>query len=118
VVNLYVGLPDVDYGLAAVTQRGKLTTKQEDSWKISKNMMKDPNSFMKGLNDYKAIIDEMRIPPQNFAAIQGILAEETFTPENMKTKSEAAAGVCNWLININLYYDVVVNTEPKRLAVE
>ena len=36
----------------------------------------------------------------------------------MKTKSEAAAGVCNWLININLYYDVVVNTEPKRLAVE
>jgi len=36
----------------------------------------------------------------------------------MKTKSEAAAGVTNWIININLYYDVVVNTEPKRLAVE
>ena len=28
------------------------------------------------------------------------------------------AGVCNWIKNINLYYDVVVNTEPKRLAVE
>jgi dynein heavy chain len=81
-------------------------------------MMKDPNAFMKGLNDYKAIIDENRVPPQNFAAIQSILKEETFTPENMKTKSEAAAGVCNWLLNINLYYDVVVNTEPKRLAVE
>jgi len=36
----------------------------------------------------------------------------------MKSKSEAAAGVTNWLININLYYDVVVNTEPKRQAVE
>jgi dynein heavy chain len=36
----------------------------------------------------------------------------------MASKSEAAAGVCNWIININLYYDVVVNTEPKRLAVE
>jgi len=81
-------------------------------------MMKDPNAFMKGLNDYKMIIDENRVPPQNFAAIQSILKEETFTPENMKTKSEAAAGVCNWLLNINLYYDVVVNTEPKRLAVE
>lgn len=118
VVNLYVGINDVDYGIGAVTQRGKLTVKQEDSWKISKNMMKDPNGFMKGLNDYKSIIDENRVPPQNFAAIQSILKEETFTPENMKTKSEAAAGVCNWLLNINLYYDVVVNTEPKRLAVE
>jgi dynein heavy chain len=36
----------------------------------------------------------------------------------MATKSGAAAGVCNWIININLYYDVVVNTEPKRLSVE
>jgi dynein heavy chain len=25
--------------------------------------------------------------------------------------------VCNWIKNINLYYDVVVNTEPKRQAV-
>lgn len=81
-------------------------------------MMKDPNKFMENLNAYKAIIDEMRIPASNFAAIQSILAEETFTPENMASKSEAAAGVCNWIININLYYDVVVNTEPKRLAVE
>jgi len=81
-------------------------------------MMKDPNKFMENLNAYKAIIDDMRIPAVNFAAIQEYLADEGFTPENMKTKSEAAAGVTNWIININLYYDVVVNTEPKRLAVE
>ena len=43
--------------------------------------------------------------------------DEGFTPENLKTKAEAAAGVCNWIKNINLYYDVVVNTEPKRQAV-
>ena len=81
-------------------------------------MMKDPNKFMANLNAYKAIVDEMRIPASNFANIQDIINMEMFTPESMKTKSEAAAGVCNWIININLYYDVVVNTEPKRQAVE
>jgi dynein heavy chain len=81
-------------------------------------MMKDPNKFMENLNDYKRIIDEMRIPPANFAAIQGIINDPEFTPENLKTKAEAASGVCNWLQNINLYFDVVVNTEPKRQAVE
>ena len=115
--NLYVGISDVDYGIPA-TKTGAIAVKQEDSWKISKNMMKDPLKFMEGLNDYKRIIDEMRIPPKNFAAIQDIINEETFTPENLKTKAEAAAGVCNWIKNINLYYDVVVNTEPKRQAVE
>jgi len=117
VQNLYVGITDVDYGIPA-TKTGAIAVKQEDSWKISKNMMKDPLKFMEGLNAYKQIIDEMRVPPKNFAAIQDIINEETFTPENLKTKAEAAAGVCNWIKNINLYYDVVVNTEPKRQAVE
>ena len=80
-------------------------------------MMKDPTKFMENLNDYKRIIDEMRVPPKNFDNIQDILNDEGFTPENLKTKAEAAAGVCNWIKNINLYYDVVVNTEPKRQAV-
>lgn len=92
--------------------------KQEDSWKVSKNMMKDPTKFMESLDGYKKLIDESQIPILNFAQIQDIIAEPTFTPENMKTKSEAAAGVCNWILNINLYFDVVVNTEPKRQAVE
>jgi len=116
VLNLYVNIPTVDYGIPQA--RGKLSVKQEDSWKVSKNMMKDPTKFMENLNDYKRLIDEMQIPVANFAAIQDIIAEATFTPENMKTKSEAAAGVCNWILNINLYFDVVVNTEPKRQAVE
>mmetsp|Transcript_18223 Transcript_18223/g.24327 ORF Transcript_18223/g.24327 Transcript_18223/m.24327 type:complete len:280 (+) Transcript_18223:1962-2801(+) len=81
-------------------------------------MMKDPLKFMENLNDYKRIIDEMRVPPHNFAAIQDIINDANFTPENLASKAEAAAGVCNWIKNINLYFDVVVNTEPKRQAVE
>jgi dynein heavy chain len=80
-------------------------------------MMKDPTKFMENLNDYKRIIDEMRVPTKNFENIQDILNDENFTPEILKGKAEAAAGVCNWIKNINLYYDVVVNTEPKRQSV-
>ena len=115
-LNLWVGIEEgKDYGIPE--QRGKINVKWEDSWKYSKNMMKDPTKFMENLNDYKRIIDEMRVPPKNFDNIQDILNADSFTPENLKTKAEAASGVCNWIKNINLYYDVVVNTEPKRQAV-
>ena len=33
------------------------------------------------------------------------------------TKSAAAAGVCDWIINITCYYDVFVSVEPKKAAV-
>ena len=116
-MNLYVGVPDAGYEIPQA--RGKLSVKEPESWKVSKNMMKDPLKFMENLNDYKRIIDENRPNlPANFAAIQTIINDPDFTPENLKTKAEAAAGVCNWIKNINLYFDVVVNTEPKRQAVE
>lgn len=53
----------------------------------------------------------------NFKAIRPTLALETFTPENIATKSAAAAGVCDWICNITCYYDVFVSVEPKKLAV-
>jgi dynein heavy chain len=35
----------------------------------------------------------------------------------MKSKSECAAGLCDFVINITMYYDVVISVEPKKLAV-
>ena len=32
--------------------------------------------------------------------------------------SPAASGLCDWIINITMYYDVVVSVEPKKLAVK
>jgi len=46
------------------------------------------------------------------------LADETFTPEIVMKSSPAASGLCDWIINITLYYDVVVSVEPKKLAVK
>jgi hypothetical protein len=74
VCNLFANIPEGAEYAIPVAKNGKIAIKEGDSWKTSKNMMKDPNKFMENLNAYKAIIDEMRIPASNFAGIQEIIA--------------------------------------------
>ena len=42
----------------------------------------------------------------------------TFVPEIIKTKSNCAGGLCDFVINLTAYYNVVVEVEPKRKAVD
>ena len=85
-------------------------------WKACQKMMKDPNDFKNKLMDCKAFIDEGKLPPQNINPIRPYLNEPYFNPEEMKNKSTAAAGVCGFMLNIVLYFDVVQQVEPKRKA--
>mmetsp|Transcript_27570 Transcript_27570/g.19964 ORF Transcript_27570/g.19964 Transcript_27570/m.19964 type:complete len:229 (+) Transcript_27570:8086-8772(+) len=80
--------------------------------------MLNPQAFMAQLNEYKALVDDDKIPANNFKHIRTILEEEDFKPEIVKGKSSCAAGVCDWVINITSYYDVVISVEPKKLAVK
>lgn len=59
----------------------------------------------------------LEVVPHGFKAIRDILKEENFNPKDIETKSKAAAGVWDWVINIVAYYDVVVTVEPKKIAV-
>ena len=80
--------------------------------------MKDPKTFVEAhLNTFKSKIDTLEVVPHGFKAIRDILADPDFIPEKIKTKSSAAAGLCDWIINIVQYYDVVVTVEPKKIAV-
>lgn len=80
--------------------------------------MKDPNGFVRDhLNSFKSKIDTLEVVPHGFKAIRDILKDEDFVPEKIKTKSTAAAGLCDWILNIVQYYDVVVTVEPKKIAV-
>jgi dynein heavy chain len=80
--------------------------------------MKDPNAFVRDhLNTFKGKIDTLEVSPHGFKAIRDILKDPSFNYENIKTKSTAAAGLCDWIINIVGYYDVVVQVEPKKIAV-
>jgi dynein heavy chain len=98
-----------------VDKNGKLKT--DNTWKTALSCMGNPQQFLDTLNTLKARIDNDEIKDSNFRANKVTLAEETFTVENMMTKSACAAGLCDFVINITLYYNVVVSVEPKKLAV-
>jgi dynein heavy chain len=70
---------------------------------------------MDELSGYKELIDANKVNPINFKACKPILADENFTVERLSNISSVASGLCMWVININVYYDVYVDVEPKRL---
>ena len=98
-----------------VDKNGKLKT--DNTWKTALACMSNPQVFLDNLNSLKGYIDRDEISPNNFKANNATLAEETFTPEIIKTKSSAAGGLCDFIRNITDYYNVVVSVEPKKLAV-
>lgn len=95
---------------------GKLNT--QDTWKTALAVMASPSAFLETLNAFKSKVDEEKVPARNFNAIRDTLKMEEFTADIIKGKSSAAGGLCDWIINITSYYDVVVSVEPKKLAVK
>ena len=57
------------------------------------------------------------MPDQNFRQLKPIISDPNFTPEIIREKSACAAGLCDWVLNINAYYEVVISVEPKKAAV-
>ena len=87
-------------------------------WKAAQKMMKDVNAFLEVLLGYKKRIDDGNVPKQNFKNLRPLLAKEHFTKEIMMGKSQAAAGLCDFVFNITTYWDINEDVEPKRLAAQ
>ena len=111
VLNLLAGIDPA----VPVDKKGRLVA--ENPWKASLKLMQNPAALLDQLKGFGACVDADKVPPQNFKAIRATLAEETFTKEAISGKSAAAGGLCDWVINITMYYDVVISVEPKKLAV-
>lgn len=79
--------------------------------------MKSPQGFLDSLNSVKGFIDSDNIKASNFKANKATLEDENFTVEIIMNKSSCAGGLCDFVLNITLYYNVVVSVEPKKLAV-
>lgn len=79
--------------------------------------MGNPQQFLDLLNTLKERIDKDEIPAINFRSNKDTLADETFTPEIIGSKSSCAGGLCDFIQNITAYYYVVISVEPKKLAV-
>merc|ERR1719356_570193 len=80
--------------------------------------MNNPEKFLQNLKAFKNEIDEGNVPKINVDKARKIKdgMGDDFTHAGMAKKSGAAAGLCVFIINIILYYDVVVQVEPKRQA--
>ena len=58
------------------------------------------------LIENKAMVRTLTGPPSN--------PDPTFSYEIMKSKSLAAANLCDWVVNICSYHDIFLDVEPKR----
>jgi len=97
-----------------VQKNGKVKDKSWDACK--RQLLGSIPEYIDFLKGIKTGVDERTIPKLNFAEVKHITEQEWFKPEIIVTKNKAAAGLCAFVVNIVMYYDVVVTVEPKRKA--
>jgi len=91
---------------------------KDGSWKGATKMMANPEKFLQNLKGFKGAIDDGQVAQSSVEKARKIQIAmgDDFSQAGMAKKSGAAAGLCVWIINIIMYYDVVVQVEPKRNA--
>ena len=108
------GVSDVTDAILAL----KGVPKKQWSWDAAKQMMKDVDKFIQNdLKGLKTLIDDSQLDDKNVQLCKPFLELEHVKDLSiMAKKSTAAAGLCDFLLNIVAYYDIVVTVEPKRKA--
>ena len=87
---------------------------KDKSWKAAKVMMGNVDKFLSDLKHY----DKDNIHENCRREVKPYLNDPSFTPELIRTQSQAAAGLCSWVINILKYYEVYMDVLPKKIALE
>lgn len=85
---------------------------KDRSWKAAKVAMAKVDSFLDSLIHF----NKENIHENCLRALQPYLQDQNFKPEQVTSKSYAAAGLCSWVINIVRFYEVYCDVEPKRQA--
>ncbi|XP_053270380.1 dynein axonemal heavy chain 9-like [Pleuronectes platessa] len=96
--------------MVLMAPRGKVP--KDRCWKAAKVMMAKVDAFLLALKNF----DKENIPSTCLKAIQPYLKDPEFQPDLVASKSNAAAGLCSWVINIVKFYEVFCDVEPKRQA--
>jgi len=85
---------------------------KDKSWKAAKVMMGNVDKFLSDLKNY----DKDNIHENCRREVKPYLNDVSFKPELIRAQSQAAAGLCSWVVNILKYYDVYMEVLPKKLA--
>ena len=96
--------------LIMFSKKGKVP--KDRSWKACKTLMGDVNKFLESLIKY----DKEHIHPSIITTVSKYTQNPEFDPEKVMKKSQAAAGICAWVLNILKFYEVYLYVEPKRRA--
>eukprot|EP00953_Heterococcus_sp_UTEX-ZZ885_P032394 16926-Heterococcus_DN1.PRE.1 len=97
-----------------ITKAGKVKDRSWDAAK--KQLLGDIVGYIELLKGLKAGVDENKVPQINWKEIRSVIELEHFTVEVISTKNSAAAGLCEFVLNIVQYHDIVITVEPKRKA--
>ncbi|EPY29285.1 hypothetical protein STCU_04632 [Strigomonas culicis] len=115
-----LGKPPEDVQMVAICVRvltanpRSIPSVKQRNWNDCKKMMNQVDRFLAELRSF----DVNNIPQACIDQIQMYIANPSFDPEVIKTKSAAAAGLCKWCIGMNRYHVVRCDVRPKeeRLA--
>ncbi|RHY37619.1 hypothetical protein DYB25_004897 [Aphanomyces astaci] len=114
VLVLFAGInPDVP-----VQKNGKIKEKDRAWDNCKKILLANVNGLIDELKNFKNLVDTNAVPEANWKEIRPLLELPHFNVEIIEKRNSAAAGLCAWVINIVLYYDVLVTIEPKRKALQ
>uniref|UniRef100_A0A7S2NI24 Dynein heavy chain n=1 Tax=Haptolina brevifila TaxID=156173 RepID=A0A7S2NI24_9EUKA len=121
---------------AAVTYmlapKGANLKKLDITWGGAKKLMGDVQKFLDTLTafdkdnfllenkakvrDYTGTIPDPKNPDNKDGLTMGFdgVPNPEFNYDYMKAKSSAAAGLCDWIVNICIYHDIYLDVAPKR----
>jgi dynein heavy chain len=87
---------------------------KKHDWDVSKKMMNNPNQFIERIRGFNANnIDEKKLD-----ALKPVMAQDFFDQKVMMGKSEAAAYLCGWLINVVKYNGIYKKVKPLQESAE
>mmetsp|Transcript_14602 Transcript_14602/g.45793 ORF Transcript_14602/g.45793 Transcript_14602/m.45793 type:complete len:4603 (+) Transcript_14602:85-13893(+) len=103
-------------GIYPNIQHKKLKVKDR-SWDAAKKQcLGNIKEYIEYLKEIKVKVDESADLSVQMKEVRPLIALEHFNVETIKGKNSAAAGVTGFILNIVIYYDIVVTVEPKRKA--
>ena len=81
-------------------------SKVDTSWMTTQRMISNVVQFFDDLYNVVPRMNDNLIPEANIANVKKLIALEHFDPDAMRKKSNAAAALCAFVLNVMHYYDI------------
>lgn len=91
----------------------KAPVPKDRSWKSCQLMM-GQDQFLNNLKNF----EKKKIHPQTAKEVKSLLQNPMFNEETASKASQALRGLCEWVQNIDKFYDVYLDVEPKERALD